>query len=270
MMKKIVSILFIISLFSCEKQTEWTTEKGSFNTVVVEAIITNENKHQEIRLSKPRDDFNDESIPVSNAKVKVYDDDSVYHFSEKNTEKGTYLSNDKFMAVVNKTYFLEINYNDKVYIAKSNMTPVKPFYRLIYRKVDSVSNKYKIVWVAKTYDLNEQAMYEVNIDWSHISNNSDTIKKAKVYYYTLSTIDVSQAFSPDLAKVQFPRGSIITERKYSLTDDYADYIRSMLAETRWRGGFFDEAPGNLNTNIDNGGLGYFSVCSVITRTFIVK
>ncbi|MCK5823641.1 MAG: DUF4249 domain-containing protein [Bacteroidales bacterium] len=269
-MRKLFLILFIISLFSCEKQTNWTTDKTDFNTIVVEAIITNENKNQEVKLSKPRNDINEEILPVSNALVKVYDDDSVYYFSEKDTEHGTYLSNNKFIAVVGKTYFLEINYDNKIYISRTNMIPVKPFFRLIYSKVDSLSNNYKIAWVAKTYDLNEQAMYEVEIDWSHISNNSDTIKKAKVFYYTLNTIDVSQAFSPELENVQFPKGSIIIEKKYSLTDDYADYIRSMLAETRWRGGFFDEAQGNLITNIDNGGFGYFSACSVITRTIVVE
>ena len=255
MMRKLFSILFIISLFSCEKQTEWTTEKVDFNTVVVEAIITNENKYQKVRLSKPRTDINKKTVPVSNALVKVYDDDSVYYFSEKDTEHGTYLSNNKFMAVVGKTYYLEINYNEKIYLADAYMVPVKPFLPLIYRKVDSSSNNYEIVWVANTYNLNEQAMYEVDIDWTSVSNASvDTIKKAKLYYYTLNTVDVSQAFSPDLEKVEFPKGSIIIEKKYSLTDDYADFIRSLLAETQWRGGFFDEAPGNLNTNIDNGGL----------------
>ncbi len=270
-MRKLFSILFIISLFSCEKQIEWTTEKANFNTVVVEAIITNENKYQEIRLSKPRTDINDETVPVSDALVKVYYDDSVYYFREKDTEYGTYLSNNKFMAVVGKTYYLEISYNEKIYLAKSQMTPVKPFFPLTYRKVNSTSNNYEITWVANTYDLNEQAMYEIDIDWTSVPNASaDTIKKAKLYYYTLNTVDVSQAFSPDLEKVEFPRGSIIIEKKYSLTDDYADFIRSLLAEIQWRGGFFDEAPGNLNTNIDNGGLGYFSVCSVVTQTIVVK
>ena len=107
-------------------------------------------------------------------------------------------------------------------------------------------------FVAQQYSPHEQAMYEIDIDWSHIVNSDSA--KAKLFYYTFNTIDVNEIFKPAKQNILFPKGSIIIEKKYSLNPEMADYFRSMLMEIEWQGGIFDETPSSLPTNISNDGL----------------
>lgn len=90
------------------------------DTLIIEAIITDEVKYQEIKLSRT---FSlEEFIPAeeSNAKVTITDNSqNVYEFEE--TSKGKYTSTIPFGAVANKDYILSIiTKNGKSY--KSNPT----------------------------------------------------------------------------------------------------------------------------------------------------
>ena len=62
----------------------------------------------------------------------------------------------------------------------------------------------------------------------------------------------------------------IIESKYSVTPEHAGFIRSMLLETEWRGGLFDVAQGNLETNLSQGAFGFFAISTVIRDTLTVK
>ena len=116
-------------------------------------------------------------------------------------------------------------------------------------------------------------MYEILLDWSAVpgfeQQNPDSCK-AVLYYYTLPTIEVSQVLAPTLEKVTFPKGTLITERRYSLTDEHAAYFRALLLETTWSGGFFNTASANVPTNLSTGALGFFGACGVTEKTEMVK
>ncbi|MFH0866598.1 MAG: hypothetical protein V1904_10400, partial [Bacteroidota bacterium] len=58
--------------------------------------------------------------------------------------------------------------------------------------------------------------------------------------------------------------TLITERRYSITAEHAQYIRAMLSETNWSGGLFDSAHSNVPTNMSEGAVGFFSACGVET------
>ena len=122
--------------------------------------------------------------------------------------------------------------------------------------------------VAPFYFPYEQAMYEVNVVWTHLVNTENAF--AKMFYYTFSTLDISQLFRPGKETIAFPKGSFVVQRKYSLNPEFAAYLRSMLMETEWQGGIFDEASDSLPTNVSNGGLGFFAVCAVAQKTFVAE
>jgi hypothetical protein len=135
------------------------------------------------------------------------------------------------------------------------------------------NNLRKVNWTAPGYNPDDLAMYEVRISWSHLvdSTLTDTLTEARMMHYTLNTIDVSHiVFPQEKEEVLFPAGSILIVRKYSLTEDFAAYLRALLAETEWQGSLFEDARGNLPTNISNGGLGYFSACSVVADTVVAE
>lgn len=269
---KTLFLILLISLFACEKETDWQFKRGNIDTIVINSIITNENKHQLVKISMPSGKINDVDLPISGAEVTVSANDSIFVFNESDSLLGYYYSRNPFIATIGKEYRLSVVYRDSTYTAKASLQPVTPLTFLSYSIADDSSGMYKIDWVNQTYNPNEQAMYAVKIDWTNLvdTNIKDTITKKLIYYYSLKTVDVSQAFAPKKETIYFPKGSIITETKYSLSDEYAAYLRALQAETSWQGGVFDEEKGNLPTNISSGGVGFFSACSIIRKTVIVN
>ena len=267
-----MTVLMIFILFtSCEEKINWQLETKDINTIVVDAQLTNEYKYQHIYLAKPFSDVNEEAIPVSGASVFIVFDNINFPFIESPDNPGHYYSETQDAASVNNEYKLNIKYEGKVYNAETYMMPVSntnpPGWDF-----DEATGMYKINWYQGLYNQFEQSMFEATISWSHLVGPAfpDSIAYAKLMYYTFNTIDVSYVIFPqDKEEVLVPRNSIAVIKKYSLTDGYASYLRALIAETEWQGSLFEEARGNLPTNISNGGLGYFSACSVITDTLVV-
>jgi hypothetical protein len=264
-------VLLIILLPSCEEKTNWEIVQGDLKMVVVDAILTNEVKQQTLKLSKPFGNINGESIPVSGAVVTVSNGTAEMNFAELPENPGTYLGEEPSGASIDKTYTLTVQTGGKVYSASTGMVPVIASMPLQVIAADN--NLRKVNWTAPGYNPDDLAMYEVRISWSHLvdSTLTDTLTEARMMHYTLNTIDVSHiVFPQEKEEVLFPAGSILIVRKYSLTEDFAAYLRALLAETEWQGSLFEDARGNLPTNISNGGLGYFSACSVVADTVVAE
>lgn len=266
-------VLFLLFFTSCEKKIDWAIQQENLNTIVVDAIITNEYQNQHIRLTKPYSNPNGEPIPVSNATVIVYAGTTLaIPFFESDEFPGNYYTSVPITASINFEYFLKIQDGTSTYSAEAYMIPVSnanpPTFEL-----DSESGLYKINWQTSQYDPYQQAMFEATISWQHLlpEGTEDSLAYAKIMFYTLNTIDVSyNIFPQDKEEVLFPAGSIAIVKKYSVTDEYGDFLRALLAETEWQGSLFEDARGNLPGNISNGGLGYFSACSVIADTLVVQ
>ena len=269
--KTILILLITIMSGSCEEKAGKEFPIDVPDTIVVEAILTNEVRHQEIKLTRPMSSQNQQPLPVTGAGVSLSNGNQSTDCTESIDNPGVYLSDISFAATLGQTYYLSIIYNGKTYNAETQIVPVIPLTPLIYAPADNKDSLFKIGWVAPDYDAETQNMYEILIDRSHLPNNSPGEPTSeKLFYYTFKTLDIIALFAPDKEEVFFPKGSIIIERKYSLTDDYAEYLRALNAETVWQGSLFDEERGNLPSNISNGGLGYFTACSVVTDTIFVE
>jgi len=271
-MPKLIIYLFLLLFFaSCEEQSDWNLQTTENEFVVVDGIITNELKIQSITLSKPVSKLNEKPQPVSKATVLISSNLASYSFHENPLQPGTYLSDKEFTGIKNRTYSLLITSGTNVYSSKAVLEPSADFVFLKHRRVEA--NKYQITTVSLFYNPDKAALYEILLDWSaaagYTNQNPDSCK-AKLYYYTLPTLDVSEVFAPAIEKVTFPAGTIITERRYSLTDEHAEFIRAMLLETTWQGGLFNTAPANVPTNMSDGAFGYFGACGVTEKTELVK
>jgi len=266
-------VLFPILVFiSCEIKTEWKLETDNYNFVVVNGQITNEKKAHQVILSRPVNQLNEVPEPISSASVNIYDGDSLYTLKEDLLKPGTYKTDSTFRAFINKPYTLLVTVNNQQYYSSVIMLPVIPFNTLKYKFVDE-KQMYTIDSVTQAFDNQESAMYEILIDWTHVPGYEYApieSKKAVMFYYTLSTLDISEVFKSETEQIYFPTGTIITEKKYSLTKQHAEFIRSLLLETEWRGGLFDVAHGNMKTNLSKGALGFFGASSVFQKTFQVK
>ncbi len=266
-LKAVVMLGIMFWFCTCENPVDWELKPGENGQLVIEAIITNEEKVQEVKLSLSYDDFNEKPQPVSNALVKMYDGQNVVHFFEDPGNPGTFLSEIPFAAALLTGYGLEVTREGQQHIAFSYMVPVLPLERLTFQQIGE-TDSLRINYVASTLGFVEEAMYEIDIDWNHIIP-SDT-SRARVYYYTFKTVNASQLFSPPKQDVIFPRGSIVIEKKYSLNEAFAEFLRNLVLETQWQGGVYEEDSGSLPSNFSNGALGYFGLCAVKSDTLIAQ
>lgn len=263
-MRNILSIIVVFILVSCEKEYEWKLNILNSNTIVVDAIITNENIAQHIRLTYPLDSMNALPRPLSGANVLLSDEKDTISFYESSSSLGDYYST-PFQAVVGKKYSLEITFQSNKYTANTSMVSLG-----LIDSFDIVSVEGLYKYIQKK--VGDPQMIEVNYDWSSVPEYT-AIKGnsiAKEFFYILKNVDVNQEFGTDKEIIYFPKGTRIIRKKYSLTEEHQAFLRSLLMETDWRGGVFDVQQGNVISNITNGGLGYFAVCTVAIDSFFVK
>ena len=264
--RHIILSLLLLAGTSCVKERGWDMKYQPSDLIVVEGIITNEYKPHLIKLSRIYYELNGTPAVVTGAAVSIGFNDSSVVCSEDASHPGNYYSL-PFKTERNIVYTLNISTGGKTYTAQANTVPVTPFTPMGYY-YNKTSEQYEM-----RYDFTSQepAILQVSIDWHSVAiDTADTLKSACLYYYALKTIDIYQFIYPHRESVGFPKGSTIIQRKYSLTNDHAKFIRSFLSETQWKGGYFDDYPANVVTNLSEGAVGFFGACEVLSDTLIVK
>ncbi len=265
-----IILVILILLFGCEKPIDWPIDYTQEETIVVNAILTNEFTTQKIYLSYPLDSLNAHPEAVTDATVWIRTNQIIMPFTHSDTVAGLYTSVLPAATTVDRTYELVIVWNEKEFRAHTYMQPIFPASQPSF--VFNVSNeKYTINWNNDAYSPFEQAMYEALISWEHLPgyDHPDSLNRAHLMHYTFNTIDVSnQIFPQDKERAFFPAGSIAYLTKYSLTPEYATYLRGLVAETQWQGSLFETSRGNPPGNID-GALGFFAACAVLRDTVVV-
>lgn len=260
-------ILMFLFVCSCEEITEWNYKTGDNHILTVEAIITDEFKYQEVLLSLSTIDINAIPAPASGAKIVLKGGNETFTFSEDHSQSGLYKSDKAFYAKLNTAYSLEIDWNNKLYEAENDMVQIIPFTPVTFKPFND-TDSLTFDQTPSAFSPHEQAMYDISVDWSELISSGKT--ESRYLYFTFSTIDVNEIFKPAKQIPAFPKLSIVIEKKYSLNKKDAAYFRSVLMETEWQGGAFDEASAPVQGNISNGGLGYFCVCAVLSDTLIAK
>ena len=258
-------ILGISLLAGCEEQFDWQLSNNVDDLLVVDAVITNENKNHTIRLTKTYKEQNQTPSPASGAFVVIFTEKDTIFTTETPAGSGLYFT-DSMQAVIDKLYVLGIVYNGKQYHAYDIQEPVEPFDSLLDSRPVSED-----LYTINFHDSGENPNYiEYDIDWRGVGSCTTPIDcQARQIYFDLKNIDVNNQFKPDQERVDFPAGAVIIRRKYSVSRRYKEYLRGMLSETAWRGGLFDAFPANASSNLSEGAVGFFAVSTVVMDTTIV-
>jgi len=276
-MKNIYLIILSVLIFaSCEREAEWPTDEGNLPLLVVEAMLTNEVKTQEVILSLPVTSPNDVPVMVTGAVVKIFQGPTVYTFTEDSLNPGHYYSDIMFGGTPGLEYELVLqSVPGAMWEGSDAMPPAELFTPLTLSLVNVEDSMYKIASVCQNYDPSKFAMYKISLDWSGVPGYDTVDNKATLYYYTLGSLDMGEVLQTDLESVKFPKGTLIKERRYSLSDGYAAWLREILIETQWNNGIVVSQPGNavsnmlMNVSSDDDTTnrhniaGYFSACSVV-------
>ncbi len=259
-MKKFLTIISIFLLINaCEEALDWQLDDNITPRLVVEAMLTNQPGLNYVHLSLPVRNPNRAPQPVSNATVAFIDGNNYHILTEDTNKPGLYLADPSLRGVVNKVYLLYIMVGEYEFSAGAYMVPVSPLKKFIYYEVPGKQGYYRIY----PRESDTPAYTEYRVEWESLSGQ---MEQSLFYTYKLSTLDVNQFFKPDAETLSFPAGSRIIRTKYSLSPDHERYLRSLLSETDWRGGWFDVMHGNLHTNLNNGAVGFFAASSVVRDT----
>ena len=267
----IFMVLISLLLMSCEERIDWDLDTHEPNIIVVEGILTNERKAHEVRISRPLTDPNGTPRPISGALVAIIEadqaqDNRAYSLREK--QPGRYLTDSTVMAVGGKLYTLFILYQGQEYYGSSFMVPVDPLKPLSYRSLPDREFWYEL----NLTETNRPSMTEIRLNWGHLPGFRTLPReqtRASIIYYTVNSIDVNKIFKPAKERVPFPVGTRVYRRQYSMNQWQEDFVRTLMAETEWRGGLFDVQPGNVRTNLSEGAVGYFSVAQVVADSTII-
>ncbi|MCX6266157.1 MAG: DUF4249 family protein [Bacteroidetes bacterium] len=271
-MRKILFLTgLVFFLHGCVKETSWPLQGETPDRIIVDAIITDEVREHRIKLSYPVSELNQKPEPVAGAGVLISNEDEVWPLTEDPANPGVYVTPSSFYAQLQKNYTLLISFDGKVYTAKTTMIAGQVFRELQVAKNED-NELYHVDWVANAFSTEEAAMWELLIDWSMVPGfeHLDSLDNhARMLFYTLPTLDVSEVFAPMMQSVIFPAGTMITERRYSLTSQHAEFVREMLLESNWAGGLFSVTPANVGTNLSGDAAGYFGACAVTELSIIV-
>ena len=261
-----LSFLLVMTLIACEEKINVVLKSENTDLLVVEGILTNEKTTHLVKLSHAYQTINGTSQPASGAIITITDGNNVYPLTETPAGSGLYFT-DSVIAVVATSYRLTIQYQRKQYFAQDNSVPVEPMEALKYRR-----GKDTLFYTLTLNQSGTGANYiRHGVSWKNTPYcNAANACDGEIVFYDLKTIDVNEIFKPEKEEFDFPLGTTIIRKKYSISPSYRSFLRGALSETEWRGGIFDVERANAPTNLSAGAIGFFAVSTVVSDTTMVQ
>jgi hypothetical protein len=277
----------ILSLFpACTEQIEIRTDNTS-PAVVIYGVLTNEQRRQEVKIgiSSPYFDI----LPnrsISDAGVAVRSSDgTTYSFAENDTVPGLYCSKTPFGVETGLTYSLTVDTEDGggAYEASTGILPCPPIDSLTLEPIDMFGHRNYMAFVhfadppEKNFYL-FRVFYNDSLITGTISNciiTDDAFfnnQPAKHLLYMFDDDDVSEwETGPEENRrnsFYLKPGDSISVEMSAISGGYFNFIRQCRQEKRGENPMFGGPPSNIDTNISNGGVGYFAAYGILRRTVV--
>lgn len=262
----IYSILFIsyLTLFSSCTEKINLELNDSFTRLVLEGNITTDSVKQQIKLTKSTSYFYNQQPPaLVGADVKVTDGNMIYSYSETPANSGIYISDNAFAGKSGNNYQLLINNVDlgdntgiKNYKAEENMKNVLTIDSLYAIEANIFGIKgYRVFgFVQEPPTAGDFYLWRYYVNGKLITDtlNETTFASDQLVNGNYLT-NFEMGFITDGNS-----GDTLTVETNSITENYFNFIITFFIETQWSGGGFGGPPANIQTNINNGAVGYFS------------
>ena len=263
----------LIYLSSCEEEYDLAVIEAAPILVVDGQITTAFQKHQ-IKLSQsagynPEDGF----PPVSDALVQISDGSTVFPLS--NVGPGLY-ETDSIQGVPGNIYTLTIDWKGQQYTGRDTMPTIPSTFEAVdfsqeeqhrtfeYRRHQfgfPEANKWELIIAIR--DSTDIPNFDISILGQQIGVEVIGAGDYVFSYFTHPNIEVNGLMNFEEAHFYGYRNPrIVTQKRYSLSDAYYQFLRAVFMETEWRGTLFDSTPANVTGNINNGALGFFSACGL--------
>jgi hypothetical protein len=277
LIKRIFSavLLVVILLFtvSCTEIIELELDSSDIR-LVVDGIITMDTSSQIVKLTTSSSYFlNEAPSVVSGALVRVQSEELLVTFTELYPESGLYVCPDGFHGIKGNDYKLFINLASPVggktdYEAITTM-PQTDF------SIDSIVLEYQPVW--DFYLINLFANDPPTTDFYKI----DALRNGQIITDTAyrSSVTDDRFFNGNntnglaamfLRADEVMPGDTITLVLSSITKEYYEFFLELQAESGQSNPLFSGPPANISSNIQPGGLGFFSAQSSVRKSLVVN
>lgn len=267
-MKYSYLILIITSLlFGCTENVDLDSldlANADNSILVVEGEITNLSQAHTVRLSRSRDISPDISpIPITGASLSISDGEQIFILQE--TQPGIYQTAPHVKGEVGKVYTLNIEVNGETYTASDSLIAVREAMEPIENLLDFGLTGISLSLFRNRFGRGENSKNQIFIDYPP-ELLLERINEYTYFYHEL--VELPPLFQLEITEVgsSLPSGTVLRRKKFSMSEEYYAFIRALLFETDWRGGFFDPPPANIPSNISNGGLGFFNASAVLMDT----
>jgi hypothetical protein len=267
-----VWLLWVFLTASCTERIEIDLDQ-TYTRLVVDGGITNEPAHHMVRLTTSTGYFfNQEPPPVRGAIVHLIHGNKSILLTELTAVSGYYALPAVFKAEPGETYQLDIRLNREIggasrYKATAAM-PTTDF------RLDSIQMEYNErfdFWLVKVYALDPPSrdFYKFETFLNSLAGNDTTMRTTATpdrFFNGRNTNGFSVAF---FEGELLAAGDTITLAMSAVTEDYFNFYSELRSESGFSNPLFAGPPANIRSNIEEGGLGYFSARKVARTRVIV-
>ena len=263
-MKKILFPILaaVVTLSSCEQIIDYDLEEGD-RKLVVEGLITDQPGPYTVKLSETRGYLDQASNPgITGATVIVSDQFGVMD-TLVSVEPGVYQTTD-LQGAVGNTYFLRVEHQGKIYVAKSFMQPLNPIDSITYRYEDGADTFDDPGYYAAFYFQekpgkgdNYRFMFYINGQ----RQDDITIINDEIYDGNYADADVG---------ITLEQNETLSMEMYSVDKPGYDFWIGFQTLFYQGGSPFDVPPANAPSNISNGAIGYFGASAKRTASKVIQ
>jgi hypothetical protein len=288
-MLRSVSVGLLLSFYGCTETININTD-NSEPVIVIYGTVTDELSYQEVNISSSIGFFeNKANSKISGAIVTITSGNDVYSLNEVDGTPGLYRTTTKMAGIPGNSYKLEVkvDYNNdgvnevyeattemegKVYLDSINVTRQIAFNDNyfsvnIYAQDPSSEDYYMCRYQVNDSIYNKISRYVIFDD---MSINGQYLKGLSIGYFP-DIKEKNNYSDDDIKDITFmAEGDLLKLQMCHITKGYYRFLSQCQEEKEGENPFFGGPLSNINTNISNGGIGYFAAFAVSDAKEVIQ
>lgn len=288
-MKKILLLILSALLFaSCEDVIDVDLEDG-VPQLTVDAILTNMDEPQRVRLTLSGDYFDASSIkPITDATLELTDNNGINYTFKQPDANGVYELDSLLTGITTGHVFtLKVTYNNEVFTSTSRIRQVPAIDSITWSRENIPFGDVDSIWAVQfwAYDniglgdaywvkatrngVVKSSSNRITVAYDGSTGRGSKTDNIPFILPIRASITPGGFAGPPDGEEFVEVGETVGVQLFSISLELAEYL-TILEDQLNNGGLFAKPPTNLPTNINNTNangskaLGWFEVCKVST------
>ncbi|MDP3445948.1 MAG: DUF4249 domain-containing protein [Ignavibacteria bacterium] len=266
-----VFALFVL-LNACTEPYDITLDE-TYTRLVVDGTISSDTSAKWVRLTTSTSYFYNQEPPAISEAI-VYLDDGIQkiQLTEDSQKPGFYGTPEDYFGIPGSTYSLEINLKEKIgekdkFTAETLMPNTEYTVDSIVLSYEAGFDFYLIELYALDPPTKDYYKFDALINGKIITDTaSRSLVTDDLFYNGNNTNGLGVMF---LRSNEVIPGDTITLLMAAISEDYYNFFNELRTESGGSNPIFSGPPANIRSNIQEGGLGYFSASKSLEISIIV-